>query len=255
MKTRKNISCRLEALVNRKLEGTLSNEDQKELEQLLSASEAARDYARQMEEMDQWLILAGRVKKEISIEREVLQKIKAKPIPNVFEKTAPLSLRLRSYNQELIKYAAIFIIGLLLGSALTFLLLPEISPLSKREIGATVSARSGQTLTISKDSWKIQIQPVIVSDIVVLVLNSKTTNSLQINVYFDNQTYHLENTQLLNNEFFPELASQPGEVSFIFNGSLTAQLILKQIAIKRSAIVLEVVQDARVVYKKEVLLP
>jgi hypothetical protein len=254
MKTNKNISGRLQALIDKKLEGILSPEDKKELGQMLSASEEAKSYAKQMEELHESLLLAGQAKKEISIEQEVLKIIRKKPSLSLIEMTTPFNIRMRSFNKELVKYAAIFIIGLLLGSAMTFLLLPEISPLSKREIGATVSARSGQALTISKDSWQIQIQPVMVSDIVVLVLNSRTTDSMQMNLYFNQQTYHLESTQLLSYEFLPEVASQPGEVGFIFNGSLSVQVILKQLAIKRSAIILEVVQDARIVYKKEVLL-
>jgi hypothetical protein len=255
MKTQKNISGRLQILVDQKLEGTLSIEGQKELEHLLFVSEEARSYAKQMEELHESLLLAGQSKKEISIEQEVLKKIMEKPTPTIIEMPPPFNIRMRSFNKEFVRYAAIFVIGLLLGSSLTFLVMPDKSPLSKRDIGATVSARSGQTLTISKDSWQIELQPVIVSDVILLIINARTSDLLQINLFFDHQAYQFEGTSLLSYETLPVVFPSPEKVSFEVSGSMVAQIALKSVSDIKKPFVLEVLQNETIIYKKEVLLP
>jgi len=222
---------------------------------MLSASEEAISYAKQMEELHESLLLAGQAKKEISIEQEVLKKIREEPTPSIIEMTAPFNIRMRSFNKELVKYAAIFFIGLLLGSSLTYLLMPDISPLSKRDIGATVSARSGQIISFSKDSWQIELQPVIVSDVILLIINARTSDLLQINLFFDHQAYQFEGTSLLSYETLPEVFSSPEKVSFEVRGSMVAQIALKSVSDIKKPFVLEVFQNETIVFQKELLLP
>jgi len=255
MKKTKHVTGRLQVLVDQKLEGNLSAEESRELEHLLALSDEAKAYALQMEELHSSLQSAGLEKQETDLTGEVMARVKKMRAPVIIKTSIPLSLQLRAYKKELLKYAALLVIGVLLGSALTFLMFPGISPVSKKDIGATMSARSGQALVFNGMSWQIRIQPVTVSDAVVLVVFVKTTEAVQMNLQFGEQDFKLESSRFLSYDILPETAIQPGMVSYRVKDDMVAQLVLIRSKDVEKPIVLQVLQEGKTTFKRELFLP
>jgi|GEM_PF-5448196 len=255
MKKNKISRRRLEFLVEQNLEGNLTSGEEKELESLLSSSEEARIYAMQMQALHESLLKEGAARPSIDLTAEVMEKIKKAGIKPENSQIVPLYGHLRLIHKEVFKYAAIFIAGLILGSALTFLIFPEVSPLRNQDLSAAISARAGQEVNFRGDDWQIQIQPVSVSDMIDLVMQVQTTAPLDINLYFEEKIYSLESVRFLRYDVLPKSESQGGLVSLQVSGDLVAQfLFVRQRGIKQS-FTLEVLQEGKSIFTRKVFMP
>ncbi len=243
---------RLEYLVAQKLDGTLAGEERKELDQLLAASEDHRKYLRQMEQLEEGLKQAAQKRVQQDFSPKVMERIRVKKSPGT-RRSNIVTGHFRAGSRQLLRYAAILLIGLVVGSALTLVVLPGRIMPDPTDVAATMSARSGQKLSFSQDSWQMHIHPMVVDQMVIVVVSASSIHPMDIRLAFDTQAYRFIRARYLSGMDAGSVM-QAGAVHFGVEGEAVYQLVLQQIPGMTAPFLLEVVQDGRIVYQSDIIV-
>jgi hypothetical protein len=251
----KAITPTLKQLVDKQLDGTLQAGEQEKLQQMLSESEEVRLYATQMEILHRSLQQAGEEKVCIDISGEVMDRVRTGSPNKKQAKIIRLSSRIISNNRQLMKYAAILLAGLLLGSAATLILLKETADTNPDHMSATISGRSLPPLIYKEDAWGMQIQPVVSADRVVLMINLQSSSPASMTLHYDQQVYRLESTRYLSYDTIPEASSHAGLFQIASEGNQVFHLLFKRHPDMPSPMVIDVMQNGTIIYQREILMP
>lgn len=188
------ITNELKHLVNLKLENSLSVSEQQRLDVLLSASEDARLYLRQMEEMDASLRnIAGPVS-HTDISGIVMHRIRAKQEVPKQVRSLSLTERLSMQSRPLLHYAAILVIGVMIGSALTMVFSTGMLPGDRHAASGTMGAGGGRGMTMSEDDWQLQMQAMVMDQTITMVMNAFASEDVQVGISYDPAVYRLIKT-------------------------------------------------------------
>ena len=239
--------------MNRKLDGTISREELDALHRLLAESDEARRYLRDMEQMDASLRDVARDRAEPDLSREVMERIRQDQQRVFGAERKNLPLRVRFQGRQLLRYAAILVIGLFLGSAVTLLVQPGGIFYDTGDMAGTMAARSGQKLAFAQDDWQIQINPMVVDQTVILVFSAASDRPLDVSLSFDTQSYRLIRARTLSGTDRGS-TTQAGAVSFAVSGKTVYQVVLNQYSGMSSPFYLEVMQDGRLLQSREIFV-
>ena len=251
----KAITKKLKRLVDKKLEETLLEGEHEELLQLLSQSHEARVYAAQMETMHQSLQEAGKEKVMVDMSEAIMDSVKSATPTRKEAKVIRLSMHMLAYNKQILKYAAILVAGLLLGSAATFMLLHGTAGNGHDNMSATISGRSLQPVSYKEDALQLQIQPVVSTDKVVLMVNLRSASPVVLTLRYDQQVFRLESTRFLSYDYAPEASSLSGQFQLQSDGDQVFHLLFNRHPGMPSPLVMEVVQNGTPIYQKEIFIP
>jgi len=241
---------RLEYLVARKLDGTLTGDERKEFDQLLAASEDHRKYLQQMEQLEEGLKQRAQKRVQPDFSPKVMERIRAKKGPGTGRSNIVRGHFMEA-SRPLLRYAAILLIGLVVGSALTLVLLPGRIIPDPTDVAATMSARSGQKLSFSQNSWQMHIHPMVVDQMVIVVVSASSVHPMDIRLAFDTQAYRFIRSRYLSGMDAGSVM-QAGAVHFGVEGEAVYQLVLQQIPGMTAPFLLEVAQDGRIVYQSDI---
>lgn len=249
----KTINKRLEQLVNDKLEGSIIPEENLELEHLLRESEEARLYFIQMKEIHQSLLEAAEEKADVDVTEQVMTRVWQLHAQKQAARTFHLASYFSAYSKQMMRYAAMLAIGLILGSAFTFIAYNWQTDVQREDVSATISTRSSQAVDGVGSTWQLFTQPVVTGDMAMLVVSLNTDVFTSVNITHDPSVISLENTRLLNYTARPMTSSQPGSLLVESGSDVVLQAIYKRHPGIRSPLQLEVVQDGQVVHQREIL--
>ncbi len=243
----------LETLVNQKLDGTLTSDGQQALDEILFSSEEARQYLREMEKLDDLLRAAAIERVQPDLSSNVMERIDQEHHSGFLRGNKSLIRRVRQKSRQLMRYAALLAIGLLLGSGLTLALLPGGLSLDRDDLAGAMSARSGHKMAIAQNDWQIQINPVVVQEMTLLVLSVSAEQPIEINISYDPQAYRLVRARYLSG--IDRGASMlTGGVRFEVNGEAVYQLVLNKHSGLTAPLALEVTKNGQVEHYREILI-
>ncbi len=243
---------RLEYLVDQKLDGTLTGKGRKELDQLLAASEDHRKYLQHMEQLEEGLKQTAQRRVQPDFSPKVMERLQAKKSPGTGRSNI-ITGHFMAASRPLLRYAAILLIGLVVGSALTLVLLPGRIIPDPMDVAATMSARSGQKLSFNQDGWQMHIHPMVVDQMVIVVVSASSEHPMDIRLAFDTQAYRFIRARYLSGRDAGSVM-QAGAVHFGVEGEAVYQLVLQQIPGMTAPFLLEVVQDGRIVYQSDIIV-
>ncbi|TVR38920.1 MAG: hypothetical protein EA394_10195 [Bacteroidia bacterium] len=247
------ISSELELLVNRKLDGTISPKEQEVLDRILSESEEAVRFLRDMEKLESSLRGVAREEIKPELSQEVMEQIHIKQKHVFGAEKKSFKMHFRFQRRQLFRYAAILIIGLLIGSAATLMLQPGRIFHNTGDMSGTMAARSGEKLAFSHDSWQVEINPMVVDQMAILIISVASDRPLDVNLSFDTQAYRLSRARYLSGTDIGS-AIQAGSISFGVSGKAVYQIVLNQYSGMSSPVFLELTQEDQVLYRKEIVL-
>ncbi len=239
--------------MNDKLEGSIVAEENLQLERLLSESEEARLYYRQMKEIHQSLLETAEEKADIDVTEQVMAKVQQLHAQKQTARTFHLASYFSASNKQMMRYAAMLAIGLILGSAFTFILYNWQSDLQREDVSATISTRSSQAVDGAGATWQLFTQPVVTGDMAMLVVSLNTDIFTSVNITHDPRIFSLESTRFLNYTTRPSTSVQSGSLVIESDSDAVLQAIYKRHPGMRSPLLLEVVQDGQVVHQREIL--
>lgn len=253
MSEKRNI---LEHLVDGKLAGTLSETEQKELEALLASSEDARRHLGEMERLHAVLKRAGEGTGGPDVSARVMERIEEElRARRPAGRTVSLADVFRFQRKELLKYAAILVVGLALGVAVALIVMPGRIHVDHSGVSATMSARSGQSMSFVQDGWQVQINPMVVDQMVILVASVRSEELLDVRLWYDRDTYRFVRARYLKGSGVEGDQGTAGVSRFSVQGEAVYQLVLTQYEGMSKPILLEVSDNQKgVLFSREIII-
>ena len=241
---------KLETLVNRKLDGTLTPEEQRELDRMVAEDPEARRYLEEMDTLDASLRQVPREEAPPGLSDKVMDKIRGE------RKTGKGGLirNLHEQSRRMLRYAAILFIGLVLGAAATILFTEDRSLYDTDEMVGSMTARAGQKLAFSQDDWQLQVNPMRVDNLLILVFSAASDDLLDVSIGYDATAYRLNKSRFLGG---PDVGSRirAGAVSFEIQDRVHYQLVLEAQPGMSAPFELTVYQDGQIRYNRELVFP
>ncbi len=246
----------LEQLVDGQLAGTLSGAEQQALEAMLASSENARRYLREMERLHAMLMRAGGGGEGPDLSPRVMERIEEEQESRrQATRTINMADWFRFERKELLRYAAILLIGLALGVALTLVVTPGRLFVDPSGVSATMSARSSQSMSFVQDGWQIQLSPMVVDQMVILVASVRSEELLDVRLWYDRDTYRFVRGRYLKGSGMEGDQGTGGVTRFSVQGEAVYQLVLTQLEGMSKPILLEVSDDQRgVLFSREMII-
>ncbi len=244
----------LERLVDKRLEGTLPDDEARHLDRLLAVSADARKYASDMEKLEQSLKALPKQEVEPDLSQAVMDRVQKTGAQQGGARSISLHRRFHVERRQLLKYAAVLLIGFMIGSAVIMVMSPDRIIPAREEVVATMSARSGQTLSFAYDTWQLQVSPVVVDQMIILVVSVKSDGPLEVIIGYDPQAYRLTRAKPLMDDAGTDAAPGRGMIRFGFTGDMVYQVVLNQLTGIASPILFEISKEGKMVYQRDILL-
>lgn len=240
-------------LLNKKLDGTASVIDLVKYEECITKSEKARVYANEMESLHLQLRQSGIKQQGIEISKQVMDRIhKTRLKPHT--PSALLQSRMLSINPMYLQFAALLIIGLLIGSVATFMVVTNPAKPDARLAGGTFSATPGGSLYFRGDKWQLQASSVIIDKEINLLISMKTETDLEVSLRFEPRVYKLENHRCLGCIMPPQADMNNGIVLFTASDEVVYKVMLMYHPGMGVPIDITVSKDGDELYKSEIII-
>lgn len=244
---------KLEELVNKRLDGMLSSAEQAELNALLAGSEKARQYILQMETLHGRMSASEFKHRQIDISRQVMAQIEKLNKEKIMEKrtrTGGLTLA----SNHLLKYAAMLLIGLLLGASVTYVLTTDKLHLNPDFAkGMMTSHQSGSTYFTGSD-WQIHANYMMIDKEVNLFVSVKSAGEIQVSLQLDPQVYKIINSQCQGCGASSEANVYSGAVKFSATGETVYKIQMTYHPGIMSPIQVNVYQNDGSLYQGEIII-
>ncbi len=240
-------------LLNKKLDGSASVADLVKYEEYITMSEKAHVYASEMENLHNQLQQSGSKQPEIDVSNKVMDRIhktRSKPRTPI----ALLQSRMLSINPMYLQFTALLIIGLLIGSVATFVVVSNPSAPDARLAGGTFSATPGGSLYFRGDTWQIQASSVIIDKEINLMISLKTETDLEVSLRFEPRIYKLENHRCLGCIMPPQADFSNGMVIFTASDEVVYKVMLMYHPGMGVPIDITVSRDEAELYKGEIII-
>lgn len=246
------ISNEIMHLINLKLEGNLSASEQQRLEDMLSGSEHARNYLRQMEELDNSLRGMADSSPQSDISPQVMRRIREAHTQQKQARVISLTERFNLKSRALLRYAAILLVGLMVGSSLTMVIFTGRFPVDRQAVVGSMASRGSQVLHFGEDDWQLQINTMAIDQTITLVLTGFSHALMQVNISFDPGVYTLIKSSVISGNPDQAVSDLGYMLRFPIDGHTRYLMVLQQqegiIAIPLQ---IEVIKDGLPVFKQE----
>jgi len=157
-------------------------------------------------------------------------------------------------KNEILKYVALFLVGLLIGTALTYVLMSgNLSP-SGENMSGTFSSRAGGTLNYSGDNWQINATAVLNVAEVNLIVSVRSAYEVEVNMRIDPQVYRITNSTCQGCGISPQANVNTGDVSFVAANEVVYKSVLSYKPGLSSPVEIAVVRDGEVVYQGTLII-
>lgn len=246
--TMAKISKRLEELVNKMLDGQLSEKEILELDELVSAGEEAKTYLERMQKLHSSLGEVAGEKRNIDISSEVMMSV---------DRIPPLAGTvkvLKSYNMHLVRYAAFLIMGLLIGSVLTFVVLSDITEIDRGHARATFSGKEGKSFFYSGADWMLHFNPYITDNNINLFMICRSEDSIQIRLKINPQAYKIETASCIGCSSTPRTDVFNGLVDMEVSGEIVYKVLLKDMSAMMTPLVFELRRSGELLHHGEIII-
>jgi hypothetical protein len=242
------ISKRLEELVNKMLDGQLTPKERLELEELVSASADAETYFKQMQQLHASLSEVELESKNIEVSQEVMKRVGGNT-----GFTGPTIMR-TLLNRNTMRYAAILVIGLLLGSMLTYVLLSDTNRINRIDASATLSGQGNKSYFYSGEGWMINFNPYVLDNEISFIIISRSEDSIDVHLSFNPQAYKIENANCVGCGFAQKVDTFRGLVDFSVSGEVVYRVLLKNITGGQIPVLFEIKRKGDLLYNGEIFI-
>jgi hypothetical protein len=158
-------------------------------------------------------------------------------------------------GQRILKYAAILLIGLLIGSASTYIYFKGDFDPDARSAAATFSARSGQVYSLSGEGWKLIVNYYIIDKEISLYTTLNSTNQLEVNFEFSQQAFKILTHNCLGCDISPASNFGSGIAGFRnFDKEAVFKLGVEFYSGMRVPVPLTVSLEGQIEYRGEIII-
>jgi hypothetical protein len=184
-----------ELIIQNKIDGNLSVEEEIWFKELIENSPPARKFYEDLLSLQHVLGMDSKSIPPVDFAEEILPVVKSKQKPPKHEMdTRQFWAFLSSVN--FMAYAAILMVGLFIGSLMTYLGNSNNQPADERQFSGTISALPAMNFDYNKDGTQIKIQELLTPKVKIATVFIHTEEPVQCSILGSNAKVIGENIQL-----------------------------------------------------------
>lgn len=208
-----------ERIIQKKIDGLLSVQEEERFNELMKNSLQARNLYRGLLDIHRSLEKDSKYTPQIDFAHEIMQTIKSKHAQqSIFSKTN--KLRLSAW----LAYAAILLIGLFIGSLVTYLGTSTSVP-DTNQISGTIAATQEQNFEYNRDGTDIKIQEFKTSKVKISVISINSEDAVQCLISGNNTGITEKNISLQYADGqFHALETANDKLQYVCSGSVVFQI-------------------------------
>lgn len=217
MKTKNKI------LIQNKIDGKLTPANEKDFERLLKRSSKARRFFKAQLAMHNAVLTDAGSQAEIDITQQVMSQIKngVKSAPN----KATKQFKLKRISSNLLKYAAVLILGIIIGSTSIYLAYNQNEMANLRQLAGTLVGTKQQKTIFSDSKTTIHIQNNFYTNRHKATIDIKTDDLIDCFISDRLQQLEPKNIVAQHNEFnFLETETEENALQYACKGTTTFEI-------------------------------
>ncbi|MBU2554867.1 MAG: hypothetical protein KKF98_10450 [Bacteroidetes bacterium] len=235
-------------LIKAKLMGTLTAEQEQELNKILEGSKEDQVRFMQLLEIEKQLKESKTADEPINVSPEVMQKIikrnpmglKTKAIPAI----GPVFFRL----------AAVLVVGLLLGSAITWMVTSESLTPTTESLAGTLAAPPEEGISYLNQNNLIQMIPYQIGNIYYLNFVLDTRSEIKMEVSFQESNLKMIKANYIASDGSESVNLYSGSINFSATGKTSFQIIFEKLQETSTDLIITAQKDQSVLFTKQISL-
>ncbi len=241
-------------LVNAKIDGTLTADQENQLGSILAESAAAREYLEKLMQVHQMTLEDASDKQQSPGLTDGVMKSIRENKPSPAKKTVVKKFDFRQMNQNFLRYAAILIFGLMIGSGITWLIREGSESVHTGHALGTMHARQLQPLRFEATDTQITIEPVIAGQMLLILITADSESTINLFFHMNPGNYRIVHTRFISYDQRPMAESSSGRVLFGIKGRTVLQLVAEYAGNPPPSIPVELEIDGVIVFNSELFL-
>ncbi|MBN1927225.1 MAG: hypothetical protein JW798_15435 [Prolixibacteraceae bacterium] len=206
-----------EILIQQKIDGQLRPAEEAKFNQLIAKSGKAKTLYERLLAVDLAIKNDSKNINETDLSDSILETINN----NKNLKT----LKFRKINHELLKYAAILILGILLGGTAGIMFIGNNEQIYKDSISGTITKNIQESKVFTDENTTIEVQGVNLDNSTVTFVAIETSKTIECIIANNNKTISINDVKPLINDTNIELAEEnKNSFKYIVNGPVVFQI-------------------------------
>lgn len=237
-RSKKNI----ERLIQKKFNGSINPEEDAILDKIIAGDEKVRTHYYRLLNLEKELQNAKPTEETVDISGRVIQKINS---PKDREKTTPTLqfFGVAFFYPMPMRFAAIFIVGILIGSAITWTIIPNRQIIDNANLSGSMMAKSGQTISFIQSNVNVKVAPYAIGTTYYLNFIIDTRDEITIETVFDGGMYAPIKSDYLISGGRKSMDSSNGLISFTALGTTSFQMIFEKTVDENIPVTIKVLQN------------
>ena len=238
MDSKKN---KINRLMKKAAEGRITATEETELQRLLTGDEQAHREAERLSELEKQLHAISGKNEPVDVSETVMHEIQSgskqkqgkKSSLNIFSRSAV----------ALLKYAAVGVIGLAVGAALTWVIFTQQATISTTQLKGTMMARQAEGMSYVSGKTHLRLIPYVKGDICYLNFFIDTPQELMFDISFDREAYRLPDTESRISGDAHLVDLMQGQVRISAGERTSFQVVLEKTAEDLSPVLVKVLKN------------
>jgi len=247
----KKISKQIHNLIQARIDGSITPEQDARLNEILEGSESASTAYFHLLGLEEQLAAGQANDSEIDVSDKVMQKIRAK-------QKSPVSFIDRWFSFDSLfnaipvaRFAMIMVTGILLGSAVTWMIVGQKEVTTQSQLSGSLSASNSQGMTYNMQNTMVKVIPYTIGDLNYLNFQTDTQNELQVQVTYDEADFILRKSEYIVADGRKADDFNTGTINFKASGRTSYQIILEKVKNQKSSVEVQINQNQAVLALKQ----
>jgi hypothetical protein len=245
-----NISKRTRKLIDASIDGTITARQAARLDEIFAVSAEAVLLHKRLLQLDRQLMSAVQQPESVDVTDKVMQRIASaqKPIRNQRGWIVWPDIQITPVT---LHYIMAVFVGLMMGSAFTWIILEQRSQIDHEMLSGTISARATEGFSLQNQNTSLRLIPYNIGETLHLNFLIDTRDEVEVQVSFDELAIHVNRADYLTTQGPQNTNFLPGKMAFSAFGKTSFQLILEKQPLGKEPIFVTVTQNSQVLINKE----
>jgi hypothetical protein len=220
---------------------------------LADSAEKHRDLSRLLE-LEEQLNTNQPAEEEVNLSHQIMRTIRSSPQKKKTYFTDPALL----FNLSIpfpLQYAALLLIGLVIGATATWVILPSKNSVPESMITGTMSANTLTGMSYHKDNTTLKMVPLQIANIHYLNFMVNSRDEIELELLYNEQDFTVIQSEYINSPGHSGFSLENGSVTFSASGSTQIQVVLEKTSDQPARITLTGRQNHAVITTKQLFLP
>ena len=243
----------LKKLFKAKINGLITEDEEKRLQLLLQGDDAKRDELIRLLKLENDLKSNSIQDEPIDIKNQVMSRISSKK-QSATNEISHLSYFNDFLNPVSVRFAIAILAGIVIGTTLTLTFLTEQNNTGTEMLSGSLAASNKQGISFANENSIIKLIPYQIGNLYYLNFMIDSRNELQFEVNFQETEFSMKQSDYISSEGNRSTSLDPGKVGFSASGKTTFQVILEKLQDQSATITIITSQNQAIFLNKEITL-